>query len=49
MLTVCGRSLRCGPYELDLAFGDEERNFEIQCPERRLRLEAPEVYVRVAD
>ena len=41
------------PSQLDLAFDDEERNFEIQRPERRPRLEAseiaPEAYVQVAD
>ena len=31
------------PSQLDLAFDDEERNFEIQRPERRPRLEAPEI------
>ena len=38
---------------LDPAFDDEERNFEIQRPERRPRLEdaeiTPEVYVQVAE
>jgi len=41
------------PSQLDLAFDDEERNFEIQRPERRPRLEdaeiTPEVYVQVAE
>jgi hypothetical protein len=41
------------PSQLDLAFDDEDRNFEIQRPERRPRLEAPEttpeVCVHAAD